>query len=145
MHFQLTTNDNSTIKILEVANVLFDPSGDINLIASEDINKTDWDVNLSANPFRSGLYYYPPGSTVPAARVPIGQAGKLLTLILDNHAVQVACNDPTCFNARCGNTALEELIHQSMAHYPIPTLAKMSHLVDGLPLHLHFPKMLRVP
>eukprot|EP00961_Rhodomonas_salina_P273186 3691251-Rhodomonas_salina.1 len=50
MHFQLTTDDNSTIKILEVANVLFDPSRDINLIASEDINKTDWDVNLSANP-----------------------------------------------------------------------------------------------
>eukprot|EP00961_Rhodomonas_salina_P099680 1340596-Rhodomonas_salina.1 len=48
MHFQLTTDDNSTIKILEVVNVLFDPSGDI--ISSEDINRTDWDVNLSANP-----------------------------------------------------------------------------------------------
>eukprot|EP00961_Rhodomonas_salina_P249720 3375447-Rhodomonas_salina.1 len=68
MHFPLTTDDNSTIKILEVENVLFDPSGDINLIDSNDINKTDWDVNLSANPSRSGLYYYPPGSTVPAAR-----------------------------------------------------------------------------
>eukprot|EP00961_Rhodomonas_salina_P251319 3397875-Rhodomonas_salina.1 len=33
MHFPLTTDDNSMIKILEVANVLFDPSVDINLIA----------------------------------------------------------------------------------------------------------------
>eukprot|EP00961_Rhodomonas_salina_P171720 2315493-Rhodomonas_salina.1 len=32
-----------------------------------------------------------------------------------------------------------------MAHVPIPKLAKMSHLVDGLPRHLHFPKALRVP
>eukprot|EP00961_Rhodomonas_salina_P102609 1380036-Rhodomonas_salina.1 len=99
MHFPLTTDNNSTIKILEVSNVLFDPSGDINLIASDDINKTDWDVNLSVNPSRSGLYYYPPGSTIPAARVPVGQAGKLRTLILDNHAVPVTCDDPTCFNA----------------------------------------------
>eukprot|EP00961_Rhodomonas_salina_P250316 3384020-Rhodomonas_salina.1 len=31
-----------------------------------------------------------------------------------------------------------------MAHVPIPKLAKMSHLVDCLPHHLHFPKALRV-
>eukprot|EP00961_Rhodomonas_salina_P111398 1498887-Rhodomonas_salina.1 len=71
------TNDNSMIKTLEIENVLYDPTGDINLIASEDINMTNWDVNLSANPDRAGLFYYTDGSTVPAARVPIGQAGKL--------------------------------------------------------------------
>eukprot|EP00961_Rhodomonas_salina_P126304 1701235-Rhodomonas_salina.2 len=32
-----------------------------------------------------------------------------------------------------------------MAHVPIPKLAKMSLLVDGLQCHLHFPKELRVP
>eukprot|EP00961_Rhodomonas_salina_P063183 848921-Rhodomonas_salina.1 len=32
-----------------------------------------------------------------------------------------------------------------MVHVPIPKLAKMSHLVDGLPQHLHFPKALHVP
>eukprot|EP00961_Rhodomonas_salina_P157140 2115565-Rhodomonas_salina.1 len=31
-----------------------------------------------------------------------------------------------------------------MAHVPIQKLAKMSHLVDCLPCHLHFPKALRV-
>eukprot|EP00961_Rhodomonas_salina_P250317 3384021-Rhodomonas_salina.1 len=31
-----------------------------------------------------------------------------------------------------------------MAHVPIQKLAKMSHLVDSLPCHLHFPKALRV-
>eukprot|EP00961_Rhodomonas_salina_P047835 642469-Rhodomonas_salina.1 len=89
---------------------------------------TNWDVNLSVNPDRAGLFYYPDGSTVPAARVPIGQAGKLRTLLLNNYAEPVAYADQTCFKARCGNTALEELIHQRMAHYPIPTLAKMSHM-----------------
>eukprot|EP00961_Rhodomonas_salina_P249617 3374131-Rhodomonas_salina.1 len=54
-------------------------------------------------------------------------------------------DDPTCFNARCGNLSLEELFHQRMAHVPIPKLAKMSLLVDGLPRHLHFPKALHVP
>eukprot|EP00961_Rhodomonas_salina_P215665 2913386-Rhodomonas_salina.1 len=77
MHFQLMTDDNFTIKTLEIENVLYDPTGDINLIASEDINMTNWDVNLSANPDLTGLFYYPDGSTVPAARVPIGKAGKL--------------------------------------------------------------------
>eukprot|EP00961_Rhodomonas_salina_P056156 754209-Rhodomonas_salina.1 len=32
-----------------------------------------------------------------------------------------------------------------MAHVPIPKLAKMSHMVYGLPHVLHFPKLLRVP
>eukprot|EP00961_Rhodomonas_salina_P131862 1774833-Rhodomonas_salina.1 len=54
-------------------------------------------------------------------------------------------DDPTCFSARCENLSLEELIHQRMAHVPIPKLAKMSHMVDGLPSVLHFPKLLRVP
>eukprot|EP00961_Rhodomonas_salina_P147324 1982588-Rhodomonas_salina.2 len=54
-------------------------------------------------------------------------------------------NDPTCFNALCGNLSLEELFHQRMAHVPIPKLAKMSLLVDGLQCHLHFPKALCVP
>eukprot|EP00961_Rhodomonas_salina_P159986 2154229-Rhodomonas_salina.8 len=54
-------------------------------------------------------------------------------------------NDPTCFNALCGNLSLEELFHQRMVHVPIPKLAKMSLLVDGLQSHLHFPKELRVP
>eukprot|EP00961_Rhodomonas_salina_P229850 3106296-Rhodomonas_salina.1 len=40
--------------------------------------------------------------------------------------------------------SLEELFHQRMAHVPILKLAKMSHLVDCLPCHLHFPKALRV-
>eukprot|EP00961_Rhodomonas_salina_P124596 1679016-Rhodomonas_salina.1 len=54
-------------------------------------------------------------------------------------------DDPTCFNALCGNLSLEELIHQRMAHVPIPKLAKMNHMVDCLPRVLHFPKLLRVP
>eukprot|EP00961_Rhodomonas_salina_P234133 3164016-Rhodomonas_salina.1 len=89
MHFPLTSDDNSTIQTLEVQNVLYDPTGDINLIASNDINATNWDVNLSANPHRAGLYFYPPGSLVPTTRIPIGQAGKLRTLIIDNFAVPV--------------------------------------------------------
>eukprot|EP00961_Rhodomonas_salina_P299980 3939384-Rhodomonas_salina.1 len=32
-----------------------------------------------------------------------------------------------------------------MAHVPISKLAKMSHLINGLLCHLHFPKALRVP
>eukprot|EP00961_Rhodomonas_salina_P275502 3722198-Rhodomonas_salina.1 len=32
-----------------------------------------------------------------------------------------------------------------MAHVPISKLAKMSHLIDGLQRHFHFPKALRVP
>eukprot|EP00961_Rhodomonas_salina_P181153 2445007-Rhodomonas_salina.1 len=34
--------------------VLFDATGNINLIATADLNTTNWDVNFSMHPFRSG-------------------------------------------------------------------------------------------
>eukprot|EP00961_Rhodomonas_salina_P004006 54993-Rhodomonas_salina.1 len=64
--------------------------------------------------------------------------------MIDNYAVPAVLGDATCFNACCGNLSLEELFHQRMAHVPVLKLAKMSHLVDGLPRLLHFPKLLRV-
>eukprot|EP00961_Rhodomonas_salina_P081762 1099217-Rhodomonas_salina.1 len=63
MHFPLISDDNSMVQTLEYQNVLYYPTGDINLIASDNINTTNWDVNLSANPHCARLYFYPPGSS----------------------------------------------------------------------------------
>mmetsp|Transcript_62060 Transcript_62060/g.128459 ORF Transcript_62060/g.128459 Transcript_62060/m.128459 type:complete len:405 (-) Transcript_62060:2033-3247(-) len=41
--------------------------------------------------------------------------------------------------------SLEELVHLRMAHTPIAKLASMSRLVNGLPCHLQFSKVLRLP
>eukprot|EP00961_Rhodomonas_salina_P227139 3071106-Rhodomonas_salina.1 len=48
LHFPLVS-DTHQIQTLVIENALFDPSGDINLIASDNINATLWDVNLSAS------------------------------------------------------------------------------------------------
>eukprot|EP00961_Rhodomonas_salina_P057855 777307-Rhodomonas_salina.1 len=112
---------------------LFDPTGDINLIAMDDVNATDWDINLSNNDNRCVLYKYVNDSRLPIVQVMIEKVGKLHTLLIDNYAVPAVLGDATCFNTHCGNLSLEELFHQRMAHVPLPKLAKMSHLVDGLP------------
>eukprot|EP00961_Rhodomonas_salina_P105740 1423500-Rhodomonas_salina.1 len=77
-------------------------------------------------------------SSLPVACVLIQKVGKLHTLQIDNYTVLTMADDPTCFSEHCGNLSLEELIHQLMAHVLIPKLAKMSHMVYGLPCVLHF-------
>eukprot|EP00961_Rhodomonas_salina_P038065 511923-Rhodomonas_salina.1 len=39
-------SENGTIETLIVNSALFDPTSNINLIASEDVNKSNWDVNF---------------------------------------------------------------------------------------------------
>ena len=56
-----------------------------------------------------------------------------------------AFRDDTALNAVCGTMSLEELMHLRMAHTPIAILAAMSRLVFGLPRHLQFSKILRLP
>eukprot|EP00961_Rhodomonas_salina_P104331 1404379-Rhodomonas_salina.1 len=115
LYFPLVS-DAFQIQTLVVENALFDSTGDINLIASDDINATSWDVNLSANPSSCGLYKYDDNQRLPIARVLIEKCGKLHTLQIDNYAVPALIEDPTCCSARCGNLSLEELFHQRMAH-----------------------------
>eukprot|EP00961_Rhodomonas_salina_P220888 2986450-Rhodomonas_salina.1 len=74
----------------------------------------------------------------------IEKVGKLQTLMINNYTVPAIIGDTTCFNAHCGNLSLEELFHQCMEHIPLLKLVKMSHLVNGLPRLLHFPKLLHV-
>eukprot|EP00961_Rhodomonas_salina_P075994 1020216-Rhodomonas_salina.1 len=55
LYFPLMSNANA-VEMLVIENTLYDPTGDINLVASNDINTTDWDVNLSSNPHHCGLF-----------------------------------------------------------------------------------------
>eukprot|EP00961_Rhodomonas_salina_P147392 1983482-Rhodomonas_salina.1 len=57
LHLQVVDDNGSPITIV-IPNIFYDPSREINLISSNDVNKTDWDVNFSANDARSGLYHY---------------------------------------------------------------------------------------
>eukprot|EP00961_Rhodomonas_salina_P011979 160845-Rhodomonas_salina.1 len=140
MHFPIN-DDNGTERTLVIKDALFNASGDINLIATDDLNTTNWDVNFSMHPVLSGLFLYDIAKSmnVPITRVPLGVVGKLRTL-------PVADDEPAaCFHACCGSMSLEELMHERMAHAPIPKLVSMSPQVNGLPRPLHFAKLLRLP
>eukprot|EP00961_Rhodomonas_salina_P247801 3348123-Rhodomonas_salina.1 len=81
MHFPIN-DDNGIERTLVIKDSLFDASGDINLIATDDLNTTNWDVNFSMHPMWSGLFLYDieQSMNVPIARVPLGVVGKLCTL-----------------------------------------------------------------
>eukprot|EP00961_Rhodomonas_salina_P139586 1878486-Rhodomonas_salina.2 len=55
LHFPFVSDANA-VETLVIENTLYDPTRDSNLVASDDINATDWDVNLSLNPQRCGLF-----------------------------------------------------------------------------------------
>eukprot|EP00961_Rhodomonas_salina_P254023 3433280-Rhodomonas_salina.1 len=141
LHFQIN-NDNDIQRELIVKAALYYPAGDMNLIATDDLNATNWDVNFSLHSLRSCLFLYDneASPTTHTAQVQLGTVGKLCTLPLGPQS-----DRDSCFHARCGAMSLEELIHECMAHAPIPKLALMSSQVDGLPHTLHFPKLLCVP
>eukprot|EP00961_Rhodomonas_salina_P244769 3308066-Rhodomonas_salina.1 len=75
------------VQMLVIENALFDPSWDINLIASDDIKATDWNVNLSANLQHCRLYKYYAGERLPTAQVSIEKCCKLHTLQINSYAV----------------------------------------------------------
>eukprot|EP00961_Rhodomonas_salina_P100828 1356726-Rhodomonas_salina.1 len=56
LHLPLVTTDSTNATIV-LRDVIYDPTGDINLISTNDINKTDWDINLSCTS-REGMYHY---------------------------------------------------------------------------------------
>eukprot|EP00961_Rhodomonas_salina_P039636 532398-Rhodomonas_salina.1 len=109
LHFQI--NDNNYIqRELIMKAVLYYPAGNINLIATDDLNATNWDDN-EASP------------TTHTALVQLGTVGKLSTLPLGPQS-----DSNSCFHARCcaASVSLEELIHECMAHAPIQKLPLMS-------------------
>eukprot|EP00961_Rhodomonas_salina_P045879 615946-Rhodomonas_salina.1 len=105
---------------LVLPDVIYDPTRDINLISTDDINKTDWDINLSRTS-REGMYHYSHGSYSPTAKIQLKLAGRLRTLPV-GHA-DGFFHDPTSFFAKCGNLSVEELFHMCMAHTRIEKLA----------------------
>eukprot|EP00961_Rhodomonas_salina_P197807 2669426-Rhodomonas_salina.1 len=48
LHLPLTTTDGHSTTLV-LCNVIYDPTGDINLISTDDINNTYWDINLSSS------------------------------------------------------------------------------------------------
>eukprot|EP00961_Rhodomonas_salina_P245156 3312729-Rhodomonas_salina.1 len=94
LYFPLVSDANA-VETLVIENALYDPTGDINLVASDDINATDWDVNLSSNPQCCGLFKYAESERLLIARVGIEKCWKLHTLQIDNYAVPVMADDPT--------------------------------------------------
>eukprot|EP00961_Rhodomonas_salina_P076528 1027677-Rhodomonas_salina.1 len=127
LHFPI--NDNNDIqRELIVKAALYNPAGDINLIATDDLNTTNWDVNFSLHPLRSCLFLYDNDAS-PTTHTALVQLGTVQVGKLHWHTLQLCpqydCN--SCFHARCCAMSLEELIHERMAaHAPIPKLALMS-------------------
>ena len=141
------TDDNGLEHTLVLRDVLFDPSGDVNLISAHDVNQTGWDTITSKEQKRRGMYLYPPGAYIPVARVSFGSWGKLSTIKAggseDRH--QAGRRDMAHFAPACGNMSVEELLHLRMLHMDMRKLAQMSGQVDGVPRPLHYPRMLRHP
>eukprot|EP00961_Rhodomonas_salina_P119422 1606761-Rhodomonas_salina.2 len=141
-------------RTLVIKDALFYSSGDINLIATDDLNMMNWDViiaplpyffvhvidHFSMHPVRSGLflYYITKSMNVPIALVPLGVVDKLRTLPVTDDELAA------CFHASCRSMSLEEQMHECMAHAQIPKLESMSQQVNRLPRPLHFAKLLRL-
>eukprot|EP00961_Rhodomonas_salina_P113798 1530287-Rhodomonas_salina.1 len=125
LHLPVVDDNGSPITIV-IPNIFYDLSWEINLISSNDANKTDWDVNFSANDARSGLYHYTAGEDSPTARVAIGLCGKLSTFHLAGVSNVHDFNEPTSFLANCGSMSVEELFHLCMAHAPISCLVNLT-------------------
>eukprot|EP00961_Rhodomonas_salina_P026357 355812-Rhodomonas_salina.1 len=83
LHFPIN-DDNNIQRELIVKAALYYPAGDINLITTDDLNTTNWDVNFSLHPLRSCLFLYDneASPTTHTALVQLGTVGKLRTLLL---------------------------------------------------------------
>eukprot|EP00961_Rhodomonas_salina_P128093 1726534-Rhodomonas_salina.1 len=115
LHLPLVTTDGNNITII-LCDVIYDPNGDINLISTDNINRTDWDINLSRTS-REGMYHYSHCCNSPTAKINLRHAGWLLMLPICHE--DGFFHDPKSFFAKCGNLSVEELFHMRMAHTPI--------------------------
>eukprot|EP00961_Rhodomonas_salina_P039500 530562-Rhodomonas_salina.1 len=80
LHFPLASDANAVeLETLVIKNVLYDPTRDINFVASDDINAAYWDVNLSLNPQSCGLFKYAESERLLIAQVGIEKCWKLHT------------------------------------------------------------------
>mmetsp|Transcript_61225 Transcript_61225/g.126463 ORF Transcript_61225/g.126463 Transcript_61225/m.126463 type:complete len:1000 (-) Transcript_61225:457-3456(-) len=124
---------------LTLKDVLYDPDGHYNLVSSDQLNESKYDVLLTSNATLSSLHFR--DSCNVSRHVPITKVGKLFDIPVFAHDEP----DPIALVSNCGSMTLEELYHLRMAHTPLTKLAAMSHQVKGVPRPLQFREALRFP
>ena len=146
LHLPVKAEDGSQRDIV-LPYVHYDPCGHINLISTDDIKKTHWDVNFSWNPQREGLFFFGPNSNSWTAKVNMTEHGKLRGLPLADSSSKRddPDQDHAHFSAKVGNMSLEELFHLRMGHASLGKLAALNDKVHGLPRMLHMSKLLHLP
>ena len=135
LHLPVKAEDGSLQNIV-LPYVHYDPCGHINLISTDDLKRTHWDVNFSWNPQREGLFLFGPDSDNWTVKVNMSEHGKLRGLPLaDSHDSDYMDyhQDHAHFSAKVGNMSLEELFHLRMGHASLGKLAALNDKVHGLP------------
>mmetsp|Transcript_61737 Transcript_61737/g.127622 ORF Transcript_61737/g.127622 Transcript_61737/m.127622 type:complete len:569 (+) Transcript_61737:1829-3535(+) len=138
LHLPVRTATN-TQHTISVQSVFYDPDGHYNLVSSDQLNASAYDVLLTRDPRLRSLHFtdenrYP-------RHIPINKVGKLFNIPVQ-HPADI---EQPCLLANCGNMSLEELFHLRMAHTPYGKLASMSPQVNGLPRPLQYREALRLP
>jgi len=123
-----------------IQDVFYDPDGHFNLVSSDQLNATNYDVMLTANPAYSCLHFIDE-HTDESRFIPITKLGKLYQI----PTLPPVHHDQAAFIGQVGSMSLEELFHLCMAHTPLRKLAAMSHQVVGIPRHLQVRESLRLP
>jgi len=123
-----------------IHNVFYDPEGHFNLVSSDQLNASRYDVMLTADPTYRCLHFI--DEAVDQSRyIPITKVGKLYQI----PTFPPVYHDHASFIGQVGSMSLEELFHLRMAHTPLRKLAVMSHQVAGMPRHLQVRESLRLP
>mmetsp|Transcript_62677 Transcript_62677/g.130290 ORF Transcript_62677/g.130290 Transcript_62677/m.130290 type:complete len:366 (-) Transcript_62677:966-2063(-) len=118
LHLPVRTATNKQHTIC-VWSVFYDPDGHYNLISSDQLNASAYDVFLTTDPKLLSLHFKDEAGY--SRHIPVSKVGKLFNIpVLHQHNP-----DQTSFVANCGTMSLEELVHLSMAHTPYTKLVSM--------------------
>ena len=148
LHIPLQTSTNES-KTLILPDVHYDPTGQINLISTNDLKEQSWDINFSHHREREGLFYFDPLLSKLTHRIAMTEHGSLRGLPVHHNKSeqpQLPVNETTSFAAHLfGNMTMEELLHLRMAHASPRKLARLNGQVSGLHRRLQFPKIMNLP
>jgi len=125
--------------VITIHDVFYDPQGHFNLVSTDQLNNSRYDVLLTANPGHRSIHFT--NSNHESRYIPIAKVGKLYQI----PTLPPIYHDTAALIGQVGSMSLEELYHLCMAHTPLRKLAIMSHQVQGMPRHLQVRENLRLP